>query len=441
MIIAVRRMKTDNALVNIKGNNGCNINITLGESDELSPLNIYKGESDILTLEEAFSDRMGLSCMVLNNNVLPKQLRDDFEIKPKIVDDKVEYYTKPKTEDAYKKYPLKMNFSMEFPNIDEANKFRDGGIEKLQQVANKTRKPVKIPYIKNMKEFLGEYENPTSYVNKHGWEGSELYLMPQPLPPAQTYTIEVFNQFSTFKINVTLRLTDTLDDEVVLSNSEFIDEPFNVEFRLSRINKQTDMDEMVESKFNLTISLRKTFIKDCTYNLELVKYRFLANDKRNTIIIKNITNDQEVFRFNNCGTVDYQEKDDAFFNKVIDVLEKIIYISKIKDIKIDYDIENFLKNEEYINLLISEIKNNNYKIDKKTYWTVESNEINENELYEQNGTISVLTTFLDFNLFGQTIKLKKHRVILKDCKILEIEEVEGIKYIKLEVNNLLFELL
>ena len=81
MIIAVRRMKTDNALVNIKGNNGCNINITLGESDELSPLNIYKGESDILTLEEAFSDRIGLSCMVLNNNVLPKQLRDDFEIK------------------------------------------------------------------------------------------------------------------------------------------------------------------------------------------------------------------------------------------------------------------------------------------------------------------------------------------------------------------------
>lgn len=72
---------------------------------------------------------------------------------------------------------------------------------------------------------------------------------------------------------------------------------------------------------------------------------------------------------------------------------------------------------------------------------VESDSISEEKLYEKNDEISVLTTFLDLNLFGQTIKLKKHRVILKDCKILEIEDKEGIKYIKLEANKLLFELL
>lgn len=441
MIIVVKKMRKDSALVNVKENRDCDISITIGETDELSPLNIYKGKSNILTLEEAFSDRIGLSCTVLNANELPKQLRDDFEIKPKIVNDKVEYYTKAKTKDAYEKYPLKMNFSMEFPNIDEANKFRDGGIEKLQEEANRTQKPVRIPYIKNMKEFLGEYENPMSYVNKHGWEGSKLYLMPKPLPPAQEYNIEVFNAFSTFKLNTTLRLATTLDDGIVLSNKDSYDEPFNVEFRISEINKDIIINEMIQGKFNLTIALRERFLNDCLFNLELLKYRFLANDKRNTIIIKNVAIGQEVFRFNNCGINDYKKKDDVFYNKIVSILEKIIYISKTKNINIDYDIDSFLKNEEYINLLVSEINNSNYTINKKTYWTVESNSISEEKLYEKNDKISVLTTFLDFNLFGQTIELKKNRVILKDCKILEIEDKEGLKYIKLEANKLLFELL
>lgn len=441
MIIMVKKMRKDNALVNIKGNKECDINITIGETDALSPLNIYKGKSSILTLEEAFSDRIGLSCTVLNANVLPRQLRDDFEIKPKIVNDKVEYYTKPKTKDAYEKYPLKMNFSMEFPNIDEANKFRDGGFEKLQEEANRTQKPVKIPYIKNMKEFLGEYENPMSYVNKYGWEGSELYLMPKPLPPAQEYNIEVFNAFSTFKLNTTLRLITTLDDGIELSNKDSIDEPFDVKFKISEINKDMIINEMVQGKFNLTIALKERFSNDCAFNLELIKYRFLVNDKRNTIIIKNATTGKEAFRFNNCGINDYKTDDDDFYNKVVSILEKIIYISKIKNINIDYDIESFLKNEEYINLLVSEIDNRNYTINKKTYWTVESDKINEEKLYEKNDKISVLTTFLDLNLFGQTIELKKHRVILKNCKILEIKNIEGIKYIKLEASKLLFELL
>lgn len=431
-------MKKDGSLVSIEKNKGCNINLTIGETDKLSPLNIYNEKNDILSLENAFSDRIGYTCSVLNTNVLPMQLRNDFEIKPKIVDDKIEYYAKAKTDDAYEKYPLKMKFSMEFPNREEAEKFLEAGFDNLQKDANTTQKPVEVPYITTMKEFLGDYENPLSYINKHGWEGAKLYLMPKPLPPAQEYIIEIFNGKNTFKLNTKLKMTKTTQNGFELTNKDSCEEPFNVTLKMTSIKKDTIESETVRGKFNLTVSIKKKLLNDCSLNLELIKFRFLTNDTNNTIIIKNSNLDKEVFRFTNTGSIKYSENDFEFFNKVVGILEKIIYISKVKNVNIDYDLDNFIKNEEYINLLVSEISGDNYTIDKKTYWTLESNETDE---VAQDENISVITTFLDFNLFGETIELKKHRIILYDCKVLDTFEIDGKKKFNIEANKVIFELL
>ena len=79
---------------NIKINNSC-------------LLEIYKNTDKdmIFDLERKFSERIGFSCNVLSSKTLPKELQNDFEISPRLVNNNLEYYTKPKTKDAYKKYP------------------------------------------------------------------------------------------------------------------------------------------------------------------------------------------------------------------------------------------------------------------------------------------------------------------------------------------------
>ena len=73
-------------------------------------------------------------------------------------------------------------------------------------------------------------------------------------------------------------------------------------------------------------------------------------------------------------------------NNTIDLIDKVIYILKSKNIKVDYDMKYFIKNEEFINLFYNELNNKNYTIKKPMTWSLELNEKADiNELYKNDG--------------------------------------------------------
>ena len=123
--------KEETALINIEDNKKCNINVTVNQLDELSYDNIRRNYEDVVTLENEYSDRLEFGKNVLTKKLLPKQLQSDFEIVPRYGENKVEFETKAITSDAYDKFPLKINYTMQFKDVEEARKFIKDGLKKL----------------------------------------------------------------------------------------------------------------------------------------------------------------------------------------------------------------------------------------------------------------------------------------------------------------------
>lgn len=434
-------MKQNNSLITVEKNNKSNININVGVLHELSCDNIRRNYNEVSMLENEFTDRLEYSKDVLTKKLLPKQLQSDFNIVPRLSNGTVEYETKAITPDAYEKFPMKTTFTMQFKNVEEAKKIRENGIENLQKQANLSQHPVEIPNITNIKDFIGDFENPVAYSTKHGSEGIKLFICPRPLPPAQKYSIEIFNESMSYKITSFLRLLRYDDNEVVLTNKESIDEPFDVTIKLLDI-KKIEEDEHYQGKFNITISLREKYYNNCEVNKEMMKYRFLIEDSKNHILIDNIDANANIFSFKNCGKRVYKKSDYKKFDRIIELIDKVIYISKLKDIKIDFDIDYFIKKDDFINLIYNEINNRNYKIKKSmTCCLLLDKKEDINELYKNNGKLCFYSTIDNLELFGTTIHLKDNQLIMYNSTILDCADKGKNKELKLESSNIEFKII
>lgn len=434
-------MKENSSLISIENNKKSNINVNIGVMDELSCDSIRRNYNNVVDLENEFTDRIEYSKEILTKKLLPKQLQSDFSIEPKLKNGKMEYETKPITTDAYEKFPLTLNYTMKFNSIEEANQFRKGGIEELQRKADLIQKPVEIPNITNMREFIGEFENPVAHSTKYGSNGIKLYICPRPIPPAQKYKIEIFNEKMTFKISSMLRITSVGEDAVILSNEDSLNEPFNIKIKLSELRKTLE-DKNIQGKFNITISLKEQYYNDCELNKEILKFSFIMDDKTNCILIDNEELNENLFYFEHCGEKRYSEKVYKRMENTLKLIDKVIYISKMKKIKINYDIEYFFQKEELINLVYNEINSKNYKSNKMMDCSIMlNNDTDISNIMKHNGKI-VYKSFLDsISLFGVDIKLKKYNIIMYNCRIEEMANDENVKKIIVHSNNVVFSLI
>ena len=410
--------KINNSLISVEKSKNSHIEINCyGQVDELSCDNIRRNY-DVVELEEEFSDRIKYSKEILTKKLLPKQLQSDFNIETKLVNGKLEYVAKPITDNAYEKFPIKMNYTMQFKSIEEANEFRKNGIESLQRQADLTQKPVEIPNITNMKEFLGEFENPVSHFKKYGSEGVKLYICPKPIPPAQKYKIELFNEKMSFEIITYLRLELIENNGFILSNKESENEEFNVVIKFDNFNKKTDN---YEGKFNITISLREKYKYDCKFNKEMLKFIFIGEDKNNRLCIKNVNLDINVFETYSNGTEEKTDEDYEQFNSILSLIDKVIFLSKIKNIKVKYDINYFLQKEELINLIYKDINGKKFIIKKEMKSCIKfESEINIDELNQLDGKLVYKSEMKELELFGYKFELQRSNMIMFECKISKI---------------------
>lgn len=255
----------NNKMFNFEGNRECPIDVTVnfGKTDKLSYEEIYKN-NNINSLENEFSNRIGFSCNILSLQ-LPDELKSFFEIRPRIVDDKLEYYTKPKSKEAYEKYPFQMKINMKFKSKEEAKKFRKNGIIELQEKANVLNKAIQIENITEIKELLGNFEDPTSDINRNGSENIKLYILPQKdVRKNENYSIELFNDEYTFKIeNTKLKIKEQDENKCIMNNLDSKEELFDI-----YIEQYKDLSQQRNGRIKISIFLRDSVKYDCYYNLE-----------------------------------------------------------------------------------------------------------------------------------------------------------------------------
>ena len=389
----------------------------------------------IFDLEREFSERIGFSCNVLSSKTLPKELQNDFEISPRLVNNNLEYYTKPKTKDAYKKYPINMKFKLKFDNKDEANTFRKTGISDLQKKANITGQPVEIPNIVFMKEFIGDFEDPTSYINKNGVEGTKFYIIPDPIPKAKSYYIELFNNEYSFKIESTkLRIKQFLEKGFILDNSESDEEPYNVSIKIE--SEDIQKEDLIKSNFNINISLRDKFKDNSYYNLEIAKFIFIMRDVNGRIQMRSITDDISILNISHCGKTQYTSKDYNSFKQYNDILNKVLYIEKIENINIKYNYDYFYKNEDYINIIFYLMQRKDYRLKKlnQVSFIVE-----DDFTFDEQKHKNIDTKLLTINLFEKEFILNPHILMLRDCKLAGLDKIDNNNILKLNSNNIIIK--
>lgn len=435
--------KIINSDYNFENISNSDIQVHVGNTDELSPNNIYDTK-DLKKLEKQFTKRLKISNNAVQLNFLPEELQNDFEIKSRISDGELEYYTSPKTKDAYLKHPFKLNMKLEFPSVEEANNFKECGFDRLQEQANKENKAILIPYVTNLKEYLGKYENPTSIFKKEKFEKFQMFILPKTKEKSKTYIIEMFNEKIDFELETSLTCSNISNNESVLSNDSE-NEPFDIKIRLKNI-KLNDDKRTVSFDYNFSITLKEKYKKDCYYNMLYLKYYFLLNDANSIMKIKLKETDELLLNFNSYGNNYYDDTTYEKFLNTIELIKNVIYISKVKNIKIDYDLNYFKQNDVFISILIAEINNRNITIDKPGIWTITSKEIDEltkeNMLKEKNA-ISIITSFSNFSLFEYDFKLKKHRLIIFSDKNpkLEFKKDGNNEEVSIKVIKIIFEII
>lgn len=429
----------NNSLLNVEKNKGCNIDITVvnNQTDALSLDSINNNYKDITKIEDLFTDRLDVGTDILTKKLLPKQLQEDFEIVPKFNGKKISFEASAKTDDAYKKFPIHLKYNMKFDSVEEADKFRKNGLNKLIEQAEKTGKPIEIPNITSMKEFLGEFENPVGHANKYGSEGVKLYICPSPMPPAQVYTIDIYNSDYSFRIDTSLRLEKRDGDNIKLTNKESTEEPFNVAISLTNMEKT---DDGVSGKFNITISIREKYLNDSEYNLKMLKYKYLMDDNNTNINVSNKKLNQNIFTFNNFEAKGHTNKEKKFFKRLAGLIEKVLYISKTKNINIKYNLDEILREEKSINILYAESTGKKCTINEKMKFN-QSLEINKDtKKYCKQGNKFELVTKLDFvTIFNKKITLKDNETIFKECIIQKVEEIGNIYKIEFEAEKIIFK--
>ena len=195
---------------------------------------------------------------------LPSELQKYFEIQAKIVNNQFKYILNPSVDNAFELYPIQDKFKMKFSTPKEKEEFiKNGGINALIRQATITRKPVEIPHIEEVKEYIGEYENPFSDFNYTKSNKIKLYVLPHELPKGEKYKIKI---------------DDGKENKKVFSIKNLGNKNYS--------NKDYESFKNYKSLLRKVIYIEKTFKIDIIYNLDYfyknkTKIDFIYYDSKN----------------------------------------------------------------------------------------------------------------------------------------------------------------
>ena len=403
----------------------------IGLQDKISLDTIFDNRSNVKKIEQEYTQKLALTKEILTTTNLPIELQKYFEVKAEIIDDKLKYTLKPSVEDAFEIHPIQDKFKMKFNSSKEKEDFiKNGGINGLIKEATIARKPIAIPYVTEIKEYIGNYENPFSDINQRKNEDIKLYIMPKDLPKGKNYIIEMDDTIEKFKIKVKLQMVYATENYIILNNYESKNEKFDIYFKINIIEKD-EINKLVSCSFNIKCDLREKYKYDCESNLELQKFLFIINGSKSRLRIKECSSKKEVLSIHNIGKEIYDDNKYLYFKKYKNLMKKILYIQKNFNIDIKYNLDNFYRNEQKIDIVYYDSKEQKYKFKYKddiiaTFKVKEFSDTYKNIITDYPNPIK---------LFDNDFYLKSTKILFLNCKLNKKEEIDGNKLITITSNN------
>lgn len=407
-----KKIKTSTQ-VNGNKNSNITVNNVFGTEDELSFEKICSNCHDVSGLEDAFTDRIAHGRDVLTRKLLPRPLQSDFKVDAGIVDGELKFRTVPVTPSAYEKFPPKMTCSVSFGSQEEAQNFLNNGLKKLQQQADATRRPVEIPYnINNMKEFIGQFEDPVSCINRDGVVGARIYISPRPLPKAKKVRISITSTGVTFEALTYIQLSECSKDKMVLTNDA--DTGSSVSINIIVLKSE----ESAQALMTLSMRIRENFKDDIEANKNLLKFRFLTTCPNIRILVFDTDDNIALIDEANMSGSNHNMIEINGLKNAIALLDKVSYIATHKRMNISHDLEYFIKNKGLIDIIYNDSVEEEYKLDGGLSVVATLNDtVDIDEMLSHSGEICLEEPFKDLSLFGARIALDNLKPIMRDSKI------------------------
>ena len=319
--------------------------------------------NNVPKIEQEYTDKIALTKEILATT-LPSELQKYFEIQAKIVNNQFKYILNPSVDNAFELYPIQDKFKMKFSTPKEKEEFiKNGGINALIRQATITRKPVEIPHIEEVKEYIGEYENPFSDFNYTKSNKIKLYVLPHELPKGEKYKIKINDGKEKFSINsTTLQIVDVQKQKIILNNFESTNEDFNITLKLNFTEKKLKIEKpYVKYTANINITLREIKIPNAlkigdfflSHNIYLKEIDLTSVKVIGNFFLGNNMNLKEI----NLPNVERIEGGFFYSNKSLEIIiaPKLLavhpYQRQIKLFKIEKDNRKKLERKENKRLL------------------------------------------------------------------------------------------
>ena len=349
------------------------------------------------------------------NKMVPFKYKKDFEIifdgdEPKWV---------AKTEDAYKKFPLKFQFTInpDNPSYEKVFNFR-----KLLNEANMGKGWVEFGTVDELKQYLGDDEHPLPPIDVNNLSNIKWYIGKETNPEEIQINLKVYNKnHSYIKNNIKLQLLsiDYEHMEFIYSN-KWLDDWYNANIIFKKENLESDMMTVT---FNYGI--RNEYINDLKYYKEIYQYLYLLNDKNAKVSV--IEKEHNVELLNTCdfGKYDFNEKDDEIQSSSIELMNWLLSLEEINNCKLNFDIGVFLKKKNALLILYNAYNNKDTTLDNDLLITLPNKHIT---YLKENMPYLFGAKFNSIEIFDQHLEINITKMLNTVGYIKEINE-KNIKVI------------
>ena len=336
-------------------------------------------ETDLSQINNSFMPNVS-NQLEMSDTLIKKKLEDQI---PGITKDFIpiisnndghyEYELKAITPDAFKKH--KMGVTYKFPK----EQIGDIDLRKLLNKANLTNSYVKVGNPISVLETIDGKPHPFPMMeNGKCPKGTILYIGPEDNPKTIIANLYLYNDWFDFKLNnVKLHLLVKDNNRVEFYNKRFTDDWFDFV-----IIEEFDTERTyISTKCNLAIKSKYT--NDVSKFIEILKYSILCDDKNATtklsVYLVSIEQTFNLINNSNNGTKDLNETDYQKIMYELSIMNKLIKIENMRNIKFNFDYNYLHHNNALVNGLCDLLINGEAKINGLTSWTL-SREENENKI-------------------------------------------------------------
>lgn len=342
---------------------------------------------------------------------IPIDLRKDFKIGFEGDDLKL----LATTEDAYEKFPLNLKVKVynTNPNFEKFKDFR-----KIFNEAN-LNGYAELGSLDEVRAYLGDVLHPLSEFEGKDLTQIKLFVEREQDPQEIIVDLKVNNKYNVYAkkgIKLQLLSSDKDNGEYIYSNKWF-NEWFNAVLTI----------KTYEDHYNyiFTYGIREEYFNDLRYYKEIYKYLFLLKDKNATITIHETTHDLTFIDTSDFGEYDWDEKANEHQKENIELMNWLLEIQESNNCKLNFDINEYIKERATILILYNASKNRNTTLNGTMTLTIPNNHIldlEEKKLYHFGGNFDYI------KLFGEHLDLYLNKSLNIVGYIKEIND----KQIKIE---------